>query len=151
MASHRLQPPLALRPRRSRRLAAFVLVTHLLAGLGALGLPGPWRLLLPLVAASLLYQVYVRVLARAPWSIRSATWHPDGSWGIVFRSGRETAARLAPSTFVSVPLIVLNLRHGHWRHWSLPLFADALDAEDLRRLRQRLRIDGTGPEPQPKP
>ncbi|AUB80813.1 protein YgfX [Candidatus Thiodictyon syntrophicum] len=151
MASHREQPPLLIQPRFSRRLAAFVALTHLLTAAAILALPGTaWLLLIP-VGLSLTYQFYVRVLGRAPWSIRAATWQADGTWTIALRSGTETEVRLAPSTFVSVPLVVLNLRRGHVRRWALPLFADALDPEQLRRLRQRLRIEGTGREPDGAP
>ncbi|HYN77307.1 MAG TPA: hypothetical protein VES73_05895, partial [Lamprocystis sp. (in: g-proteobacteria)] len=66
----------------------------------------------------------------------------DGSWLISLVSGAEIEAQLSPATFVSVPLVVLNLYRGRWRRWALPLFADALDPEQLRRLRQRLRIEG---------
>ncbi|WP_295388162.1 protein YgfX [uncultured Thiodictyon sp.] len=147
MASHREQPPLLIQPGVSRRLAAFVALTHLLAAGAILGLPGarPLLLLIP-IGASLAYQLYVQVLHRAPWSIRAATWQADGTWTVGLVSGAQIDARLAASTFVSVPLVVLNLRRGHWRRWSLPLFADALDTEQLRRLRQRLRIEGAGRE-----
>lgn len=144
MGSHRQQPPLTLRPRLSRRLAAFVLLTHLLASAAVLALPGYWPLLLLPVAASLAYQLQVHVLRRAPWSIQSIRWEADGTWRIAQVSGREIEARLSPSTFVSLPLVVLNLRSGMLRRWSLPLFADALDPDQLRRLRQRLRIEGVG-------
>ncbi len=146
MASHRQQPPLPVRPRFSRRLAAFVCLTHLLAAAAALGLPDFWPLLLIPVCASLFYHLYVHVLRRAPWSVRSLLWEADGTWHIALVSGAEAQARLSPSTFVSVALIVLNLRRGLLRRWSVPLFADALDPEQLRRLRQRLRIDGVGRE-----
>ena len=115
-----------------------------MAAAAVLGLPGPWPLLLLPVAASLAYQLQVHVLRRAPWSIRSIVWEADGTWHIALVSGREVVARLSPSTFVSVPLVVLNLRSGVLRRWSLPLFADALDPDQLRRLRQRLRIEGVG-------
>ena len=94
------------------------------------------------MVGSLVYQVYVHCLRRAPWSIRSVLWQSDGSWSISLVSGAEIDARLSPATFVSVPLVVLNLCRGRWRRWGLPLFADALDPEQLRRLRQRLRIEG---------
>lgn len=144
MASHRERPPLLIEPRFSGRLAAFVVLTHAAAGTAVLALPGAWRLLVLAVAASLAYQLTVEVLRRAPWSIRSVLWQSDGTWRITLSSGQELEATLSPSTFVSVPLIVLNLRLGRLRHRSLPLFLDALDTEQLRRLRQRLRIDGAG-------
>ena len=160
MALAREQSPLVIEPRRSRRLAAFVVLSHLLTAAAVLALPAPWVLLLPAVALSLTYQIAVTVLGLAPWSIRAAVWYPDGSWTLTFRSGSETQARLAPSTFVSVSLVVLNLLPGprrqwrhwrHWRGWSVPLFADALDPEQLRRLRQQLRLHGLAPEPDPAP
>ena len=105
-------------------------------------LPGAWRLLGLAVGASLAYQLYVQVLHRAPWSIRSVLWQPDGTWRINLVSGREIEATLSPSTFVSVPLVVLNLRLGRLRRRGLPLFSDALNPDQHRRLRQRLRIEG---------
>jgi toxin CptA len=152
MGPQREPPTLLIRPRFSRRLAAFVVLTHLAALAAVLALPDPrYRLLAILVTGSLAYQVYVRVLGRAPWSIRSVTWQADGTWQILLRSGAEIAAAISPATFVSVPLVVLNLRLGPWRRWSLPLFSDALDPEQLRRLRQRLRIAGSGGDADPAP
>ena len=143
MGSHRERPPLLIRPRFSRRLAAFVVLTHLAALIAVLAIPdGRYRLLAVLVAGGLAYQGYVHCLRQAPWSIRSVLWQSDGSWLIRLVSGAEIDAHLSPTTFVSVPLVVLNLHSGRWRRWALPLFADALDPEQLRRLRQRLRIEG---------
>lgn len=121
-----------------------MVLTHAAAGGAALALPGPWPLLALGVAASLAYQLYVHVLRRAPRSIRSVLWQPDGRWRVYLRSGQELEATLSPSTFVSVPLIVLTLRVGRMRHRSLALFADTLDRDQHRRLRQRLRIVGPG-------
>jgi toxin CptA len=142
LTSHHERPPLLIEPGFSRRLCAFVLLTHAVAGAAVLALPGAWRLLVLPVAASLAYQLAVQVLRRAPWSIRSVLWQSDSTWRIELISGQELEATLSPSTFVSVPLIVLNLRLGRLRRRALPLFSDAMDPEQLRRLRQRLRIDG---------
>lgn len=142
MATHRKQPPLLVRPRFSIRLALFVVLTHVLAGAALIAVPrSPWQLLAVPVAASLGYQWWVHVLRRAPWSIESLVWDAQGVWHIELVSGARSEARLSPSTFVSVPLVVLNLSRS-WRRWSLPLFADALDPEQHRHLRQRLRIEG---------
>ena len=142
MSSHRDRPPLLIEPRFSRRLAAYVVLTHLAAGATVLALPGAWRLLVLAVGASLVYQIYASVLRRAPWSIRSALWQPDGIWRITLVSGTELEATLSPSTFVGVSLVVLNLRLGPMRYRALPLVSDALDPDPHRRLRQRLRIEG---------
>lgn len=106
-------------------------------------LPGwPSSLLLIPIAASALYVGYVDVLRLAPWSVRSALWEPDGTWRILLVSGAEREVRLSPATFVTLPLVVLNFRWGLLRRRALPVFSDALDPEQLRRLRQRLRIEG---------
>ena len=145
MGSHRERPPLLIEPRCSRRLVTFVALTHTAALAAVLSLPlWRYRLLALVVIGSLVYHLYVHGLRRAPWSIRSAVWLTDGSWQIDFVSGARIDARLTAATYVSVPLVVLNLRSGRWRRWALPLFADALDPEPLRRLRQRLRLEGVG-------
>ncbi|MCG6895562.1 MAG: hypothetical protein LJE61_13455 [Thiocapsa sp.] len=151
MASHRERRPLLIRPSFSRRLAVLVGLTHLAAAAGVLGLQwGAWSAaLIGLIGASGLYVGYVDILRRAPWSIRSALWSPDGAWLLSFVSGIEREARLSPATFVSVPLVILNFRLGRLHRRALPLFADALDAEQLRRLRQRLRTEGAKPGGRP--
>lgn len=143
MGSHRDWPPLVIRPRRSLGLAVFTTATHLLAAAAIWPLPiGAGRCVLLLaVAASLVYLLHARVLGLAPWSIRAAAWLPDGSWRLTLVSGREITAGLLPSTFVSVPLVVLNFRH-RWQWRSLVLTRDSIDPEQLRRLRQRLRVRG---------
>lgn len=144
MGSHRERPPLLIRPGLSRRFALFAALTHLAAAAVIPALPaGPLSLVLLLpVALSALYIGYVDVLRRAPWSIRSVLWDSDGTWRIQLVSGAECEARLSPATFISLSLVVLNFRLGLLRRRALPIFADALDPEQLRRLRQRLRIEG---------
>ncbi len=142
MGSHADFPPLVIRAHYSPRLALFAGVNHALASalVWALPLGIHGVALMLLVAASAGYVGYVHVLARAPWSIRSATWLVDGTWLLILASGRQLPAHLSASTFVSLPLVVLNFRCGWWYRRALPLFSDALDAGELRRLRQQLRI-----------
>ncbi|WP_295402386.1 protein YgfX [uncultured Thiocystis sp.] len=144
MASHRERLPLLIRPRRSWRLAIFTGFIHALAGAVVVMLPiGLYRYpFWILVGLGTFHAFAVHVLRRAPWSIRTALWQSDGAWLLTLNSGAEIAASLSPATFVSLPLVVLNFRSGWLRRHALPLFADALDPEPLRRLRQRLRIDG---------
>ncbi|UHD17335.1 protein YgfX [Thiocapsa bogorovii] len=144
MGSHRERPPLQIRPGFSRRFAWFVGLTHAAAAsvIPLLGEGPSWLFLLIPVAVSALYIGYVDVLRRAPWSIRSVLWEPGGTWRIRCVSGAEHEARLCPGTFITLPLVVLSFRLGFLRRRSLPVFADALDSEQLRRLRQRLRIEG---------
>ncbi|NCC27654.1 MAG: hypothetical protein EOM22_05730 [Gammaproteobacteria bacterium] len=148
MGSHRERPPLLIRPGFSPRLAWFVGLSHLSAAAAVAGLSLGFQSLLWLlpIAASAVYVGYVDVLRRAPWSIRSALWEPDGTWRIQLVSGAEREVRLSPATFVTLPLVVLNFRSGLLSRRALPVFADALDPEPLRRLRQRLRIEGAARE-----
>ncbi|NCA72581.1 MAG: hypothetical protein EOM91_21480 [Sphingobacteriia bacterium] len=134
--------PLLIRPGFSRRLAGFVLLTHLLAAAVSLAWLEWWSWpLLAAITLSGLHAYHVHVLRRAPWSIRAVFRDVDGTWRVALVSGAEHPARIDPATFVSLPLVVLRLRLGRWRVCALPLFADALDPEQLRRLRQCLRIE----------
>jgi hypothetical protein len=144
MGEHRSLPPLVIRPRPSRWLGGFVTATHVAAAAAALALPlsGPLRgALLLAIGTSLGWLLWTRVLARAPWSIREAVWDEQG-WRLTRADGRVREARLAPSTYVGVRLVILNLRIGRFGRRALVLTADAVDAELLRRLRARLRLRG---------
>ena len=144
MESHRALPTLVLVPRVSRRLLAPAVLTPMLALAVVLALPLS-RLTLPLVLAVVLgawHTLWSEVLGRAPWSIRSATWHPDGSWTLMLVSGRAVEARLSPATFVSTCGVSLVFVLGRLRRRTLALGSDSLDAETLRLLRQRLRLAG---------
>lgn len=144
MGSHRERLPLLIRPRRSWQLTVFAGLVHLLAGAVVLILPiGLYRYpVLILVGLGGFHAFAVHVLRQAPWSIQSALWQSDGAWTLTLNSGAEVEVKLSPATFVSLSLVVLNFRSGWLRRYSLPLCVDAVDPEQLRRLRQRLRIEG---------
>jgi hypothetical protein len=142
VSDHHRRPPLRLRPRRSRWLALLVLSTHLLAGVVLLLIPLeflPRLMLLLLVAISFGYGVWAQVLLLAPWSLREATWSEQG-WQLRFHDGRQCEAVLLPSTLVSVPLVILLFRVGWLRYPQLILTKEVIDAELMRRLRVRLRL-----------
>lgn len=147
MSDQRQQPPLTIRPAASRRLLLYLLIVHVSALVVLAMLPVHWapRLLLGLlVAASLVYSVWAQVLHRAPWSIVEAVWSDTG-WTLTTRGGRTDQARLSSSSYVGVGLVILNLRCGRLRRGSLVLVSDSVDADQLRRLRARLRISGARP------
>lgn len=147
MSGQRSLPPLRIAPRPSRRLLAFVVLTHAtaLAVLLPLPTPAPWlRLLLgALILLSLAYVVWAQVLRRAPWSVAAVDWNQHG-WQATFADGRTRDARLAPSTFVGVGLVILHLRIGRLWRPTLLLSADAVPADELRRLRVLLRLGLAG-------
>ena len=122
----------------------FAGLIHGLAFAVVLALPvGLYRLPLLLLIGFGCFRVFsAQVLRRSPHAIQTALWQADGSWFLTFVDGRQQEVELSPSTFVSLSLVVLNFRAGRLRRYATPLFRDALDSETLRRLRQRLRIDG---------
>jgi len=144
MGAHRDRPPLVLRPRRSRHLRLYAMTLHATAAAVVLFLPiGLWRLpLLSLILLGAIHVHAVHLAGWAPWSIQTLEWHSDGSWTLTLKSGERRAATLLPSTFVSLPLVVLSFRVGRWGRRAVPLFADALEPDRLRRLRVLLKIEG---------
>lgn len=146
---HRRRPPLRIRPRSSRRLAAFLLTTHGAALAVALGLPLDWYLRVGFAVAVLLalaYSAAVHILFLVSSAVREATWGSDGVWTLTLVSGEQREARILPSTYVTGNLLVLNFRRGRWWSRSLVLLPDSLDANLLRRLRARLRLAGDSSE-----
>nr|WP_206171514.1 protein YgfX [Thiorhodococcus mannitoliphagus] len=125
-------------------MALFVAGSHLVALVAVWALPiGVYRLPLSLlVLVSFVHVLQAQVLRRAPGSIQVAIWQAGGDWQLTLNSGRTLTVRLSASTFVSVPLVMLNFRLGRWRRSALPIPSDAIDPGQLRRLRQRLRLQG---------
>jgi toxin CptA len=131
-------------------LAAFLLLVHCasLAAVLAVPLDWYWRAgLACLVLGGLAFAIGAHVLYLVPWAVREANWASDGTWHLTMASGDSVEARLLPSTYVTGPLLVLGFRCGGWlaRARSLVLLPDSVDADVLRRLRVRLRLDGMAP------
>lgn len=129
-----------LAPTRSAGLAALAVGLHvggLLALLYVLPLPA-WPL-----AALLLGAALWRALAPKPGDVCRAQGQLDGEWTLTRRDGRrETGWRVDARHAVCHPwLVILPLRRGR-RTIYLPLAADAVNADALRRLRVSLRAAG---------
>ncbi len=143
MSERRSLPPLRIAPRPSRGVFAFSLLSHaaVLAALVPLPAPGLGvRMALGgLVLGSFWYVLWAQVLRRAPWSVVAVDWKPTG-WEATFADGSTRAVTLAPSTFVGVGLVILHLRVGWLWRPCLLLSADAVPADQLRRLRVLLRL-----------
>ncbi|EXJ13620.1 protein YgfX [Imhoffiella purpurea] len=153
MGSHRDRPPLVLRPGPSRRFLIYALAVHSAAAMLLPVLPiGWWRLALLLpILLSAIHLHAVHLSRRAPWSVVGLVWESDGAWTLTLRSGRRLGATLLHSTFVSLGLVVLRFRVGRWWRLSVPLFADALEPERMRRLRVLLNTEGRRLESQSLP
>ncbi len=144
----RAPPPLRLEPRRSRVLAAWIYGLHgaALAACWLLRPPG-WLggLGSALLLAHLGYAHALHLTRRLPWSVRALYWDDRRGWRLERADGRLLQVRMQAPPFVTPGLVALRLKAGGWRRYGLPLFADALDAANARRLRRLLLRPGPPP------
>jgi toxin CptA len=107
-------------------------------------LPWPWRLLswLMLLAAAG-HAILQHGLRRLKHSVVTLQLKPDNSVSILLKDGRRQAVRIMPSTVVTPLLSVVHYRlqesAWYWPMRHVIILADAVDAEDYRRLRVHLR------------
>ncbi len=129
--------------RRSARQIWLLLAVH--GGAGAL------VLLLPLavavraalltvlaVALAVAWRRRTRFLATELIALRGERW-------VVLRQGREIAIAECRVDYLSRWLVVLALRVEGGGEQRLPIFSDALNADDFRRLRVLLRRQSRAP------
>lgn len=143
MSSHASAPPITLELRRSARVAGFLFLSHALA-LGALA----YAHLAPVVAAALAATVltsfilnfrrHVQLLGRR--AARRVEWTAAGEWRLTDGMGREQVATLEPDPTVTTGLVILRLRGADRVLRTVLLLEDSVDADQLRRLRARLRL-----------
>ena len=112
--------------------------------LGVLPWPWPWRVLSCLMlAAATSHAILLHGLRRLKHSVVALQLMPDNSVSIDLKDGRRQAVRVMPSTVVTPLLSVVHcrLQEAAWysptRYVLIP--ADAVDAEEYRRLRVYLR------------
>lgn len=134
---------LRLRPQWSRQLLLYWALAHGTALAIASVLPLPWLVRLTLLALIGCYGGYsfaTHWWRRLPWSILEANSRADG-WELVLSTGEPVQARLLASSFIGQHIMVLNfalIGRGPLS-LALPLAADSLDANLMRRLRVTLR------------
>jgi murein endopeptidase len=95
-----------------------------------------------LLALHGLHGIRLHALRSTGRALVQAVWEDNGSWLLRDRAGDQQRAALLPGALVHPRLCVLGFRleQGGRRH--LLLAADALAAEDARRLRVRLKLTG---------
>jgi hypothetical protein len=91
------------------------------------------------LAASLVYYLWRDALLLAPHSPVEMILRGDGACILLTRGGGEVQGRISGSTFVSTPLIAMNVRTESGKKRSVVLLPDSATAEDRRRLRVWLR------------
>lgn len=145
MSSSGSWPVLIIEPGTSRWLAALLVLAHALALISIVvtGLPA-WVSVsgCVLLAANLAHTIRRHVLRKGRSGLRGARWNPDGSWAVWGGDGQVRDAALVPGSVVTRQFSVLNFRGPGMRTDALVLVRDAVDAETMRRLVTRFRLDG---------
>jgi len=129
-------------------MATGLVIVHA-AALAALFLPMsvPIPLRVP-VAIAIVWHL-ARALPRHAWltdsnAVVRLIWGEDGLWTLVARDGSSRDAALLGDSYVSLPLVVLRLSCLDGGTRAVALVGDMVDADTLRRLRVRLKLEGTG-------
>ncbi|MCP5351677.1 MAG: hypothetical protein H6926_00590 [Chromatiales bacterium] len=135
--------PLRIDLGRSLRLAATLLIVHLLTVwmVWASEFPrsGRWVLSL-LIAISMVMVLRRHVLRVGRGAIRQLLWDADGVWRLVDAGGREFLVT-RHGEFLRTPwLVILNLRDEGGAGFAAVIPRDAVDGDEFRRLRMRLRV-----------
>lgn len=145
MLSNYSETSIELKPRPSAWMAWILAGAHITAAavviLAVSFKPAAAALLL--LALLSWYRAHrVHVQHRGARSIRRLVWQADGQW--LLDDGRESAqpAHLLPSSYLHPRLVILNFRLLTRRgRRNLVLLPDSLDAQTLRQLRRRMRIE----------
>ena len=140
--------PLRIDAGPSRRLGLYLWATHL----GALALV-PWFSLAwyfqlslgALIGLSLARGIRTHALRSAACAVRAAELDGEGAWTLLLADGRVLSARLLDSSLVHPLLLVLNFHTGRLGRRHLVLAPDSANADQVRRLRVRLREAGARP------
>lgn len=123
-------------------MAAFLLLAHGVAAVCVLAFAPVrgWGLAgLAALAASLVFHLRRDALLVARDSIPEIILYEDGRCDLLTHGGGELQGRVMESSFVSAPLVALNVRLDSGRFRSVILLADSASAEERRRLRVWLR------------
>lgn len=82
------------------------------------------------------------VFGFGPNALTRLTWHADGTWTVHDTRGARWDAELLGNSLVHDRLLVLNFKLQDGDKRTRALLGDELDADLLRRLRARLRLEG---------
>ena len=136
--AHRLMP---LRPRVSRCLAGFIIVSHLLAST-ALFLSDISNLARVALLVLILFSCVIswrRMIARSGVkAIVQADWLPDDSWRVVDGDGNLRQVTASNLLLNPPALVILKFKFSHSGAATLIICPDSMGREARRQLRVRL-------------
>jgi toxin CptA len=138
-----LQRSLQIRLEPSRRLTAALGLAHLGLALALLPLPWPagWRVAgMAVVLAGAVPGIVMHARRRSRSAVVRLEVRPDGAIRLQHRDGRQSDGVVHGDSIVTPWLTVIGVTvPGRWRSTYVVVVPDAIDAEDFRRLRVRLR------------
>ncbi|MCG5493003.1 hypothetical protein LPW33_02340 [Ectothiorhodospira variabilis] len=103
------------------------------------GTPGSVKAALVLFLVGSILSAWVGHRQGRAGTIEVLGCHGDGQWWMRQAGDQPIRVCILPDTVVLPWLVLLSMRCERGRYHRLPLMADAVDADDLRRLRVRLR------------
>ncbi len=112
-------------------ISSLVLVSLLLVSLNFY-----LKFLFLLVFLIFVYQSYKNINNK-----KTVIWKEDNEWEIIEAGGSKNASLLA-SSFVSRWLTILNFKLEDRKKKTVIVFSDAINKEQFRKLRVRLKVDG---------
>ncbi|WP_093067826.1 protein YgfX [Thiothrix caldifontis] len=137
------QPPLYLQPGASRRLAVFILASHLLTAVVVGLMPAlPWwgkGFLLVLIVMSLRYYWRLHISRVAPNAVQEVRFYQVDN-ALVRTASAGFFARLDDSSFLHPWVCVLNWRTLNGKLYSLIVMSDSVPPDVLRQLRVRVKF-----------
>jgi hypothetical protein len=130
-----------------------VVVTHAIAGLAALLVPGGsliLRLLLGMLVLLSARQAWRRHVWRsAPTAVTALELRDDGTWCLERRDGGRSEPRDLAWAYVQTWILILGWRGDPWGRDRVVLLRDALPDDELRRLAVQIRLQPPGRSPDP--
>ncbi|UOG91468.1 MAG: hypothetical protein L3K52_14890 [Candidatus Thiothrix sulfatifontis] len=139
------QPPLYLQPVASRRLAVFMVASHVLAAVvvGLMPALPVWGkgLLLVLIAVSLRYYWRLHISRVAPDAVQEVRLYQVDN-ALVRTAAAGFFARLDDSSFLHPWGCVLNWRAQNGKLYSLIVMPDSVPSDVLRCVRVRVKFYG---------
>jgi toxin CptA len=138
----KLELPLILEPKISRRLLFLVLFLHGLALCVLFALSVHWtvKLALASIVAASVYLLYARYVERGgKKAIKKLLLRSDNTWILSTGDCAHVQAVLGKDSYVHPFMMILNFICRDHRRRSIVLMGDALEPHLLRKLRVRLR------------
>ena len=147
MSSNVFAVTLDIRPRPSRILLISLLGIYTVTGILLLAWIPQWWAVVPallILSASFTFNMQRHVGMSGKYALSRLVWQSGGAWKIFGVGDQAESAELLPGVFVTRWLVVLNFRIGpDARKRSVLLCRDSLDETSFRRLRVRLRLEGS--------